>query len=211
MNLKRQLMKIKEASSKEISQDIIDILKEAVEKNALNEIENKALKVGDKFPDFALKNAVGERIDSSDLLEDGPLVINFYRGGWCPYCNVELLAYQDILNDIHALGGQLVAISPELPDNSLTLIGKHSLEYEILSDIGNEISREVGLVFTVEEELHPVYKKLGVDLVATQGNENYELPVPATYVVGTNGTIILSYVDTDYTNRLEPVEVLTVL
>lgn len=104
-----------------------------------------------------------------------------------------------------------MAISPELPDNSLSLIEKHSLKYEVLSDLGNEIAREFGIVFTVEEELRPIYKKLGVDLAWAQGNENYELPVPATYVVDTNGTIILSHVDTDYTNRLEPEEVLEVL
>ncbi|QZY56189.1 peroxiredoxin-like family protein [Crassaminicella profunda] len=211
MNLKLQLKKLQEEASKEIPKDIMNVLKESVEKLAKEEIEKKALKVGDKIPHFVLKNAVGEMIDLNDLLADGPLVISFYRGGWCPYCNLELQAYQETLPEIHALGGQLVAISPELPDNSLSLVEKYTLKYEVLSDIGNEIARELGLVFTVEEELRPIYKRLGVDLVTTQGNENYELPVPATYVVDTNGTIILSYVNTDYTTRLEPKEVLEVL
>lgn len=211
MNLKLQLKKLKEESLKDIPQDIMDVLKAAAEKLAKEEIGKNALKTGDKIPDFVLKNAVGERINSNDLLADGPLVISFYRGGWCPYCNLELQAYQEILSEIHALGGQLVAISPELPDNSLSLVEKYVLQYEVLSDLENKIARKFGLVFTVEEELRPIYKTLGVDLVTSQGNENYELPVPATYVVDTNGTIILSYVDTDYTNRLDPKEVLEVL
>lgn len=116
-----------------------------------------------------------------------------------------------MLPEIQSLGGQLVAISPELPDNSLSLIEKHSLKYEILSDTNNDVARKFGLVFSLAKELRPLYEKFGIDLPKTQGNSDYELPVPATYVVDENGTIILSYVDTDYTKRLEPDEVLGVL
>ncbi len=141
-------------------------------------------------------------------MSKGPLVISFYRGGWCPYCNLELRAYQEILPEIKNLGAQLVGISPELPDNSISLTEKYSLKFQILSDIENEVAREFGIVYHVEEELQEAYKNLGIDLVSTQGNNNYELPVPATYVVNTNGNVILSYVNTDYTKRLEPSTVL---
>lgn len=104
-----------------------------------------------------------------------------------------------------------MAISPELPDNSLSVAEKNSLEFEILSDINNEVARKFGIVFSSIEEMKPLYEKFGVDLPKTQGNENYELPVPATYVVDVDGTIILSYVNIDYTTRLEPDEVLKVL
>lgn len=104
-----------------------------------------------------------------------------------------------------------MGISPELPDNSLNLIDKHALKYEILSDIDNEVARKFGLVFSLAEELRPIYKNWGIDLPGTQGNDRHELPVPATYVVDESGTIILAYVDTDYTKRLEPEEVLGVL
>lgn len=211
MNLKIELEKIKKQFLENASQDIIDTFGEFAEKLAMQGIEAKALKVGDKLPSFILKNAVGEPISSDDLLADGPLVINFYRGGWWPYCNLELGRYQEILPEIHALGGQLIAISPELPDNSLNLVEKHSLKYEILSDINNDVAKKFGLVFSLGEKLRPLYEKFGIDLPGTQGNDNYELPVPATYVVDENGTIILSYVDTDYTKRLEPEEVLEVL
>lgn len=104
-----------------------------------------------------------------------------------------------------------MAISPELPNNSLSLAEKLSLEFEILSDVNNEVAKQFGIVFALDEELQALYEKFGIDLRKTQGNENYELPIPATYVVDANGIIILSHVDIDYATRLEPEEVLEVL
>ncbi|EHI99004.1 alkyl hydroperoxide reductase/ Thiol specific antioxidant/ Mal allergen [Clostridium sp. DL-VIII] len=208
MNLKSELLKVDENFIKVAPKDIIDLFERQAKKLAHKQIEKDALKVGDKLPDFELQNSIGQKINSYDLLSNGPLVISFYRGGWCPYCNLELRAYQEILPEIKNLGAQLVGISPELPDNSISLTEKYSLKFQILSDIENEVAREFGIVYHVEEELQEAYKNLGIDLVSTQGNNNYELPVPATYVVNTNGNVILSYVNTDYTKRLEPSAVL---
>ncbi|WP_333781293.1 peroxiredoxin-like family protein [Oceanirhabdus sp. W0125-5] len=124
---------------------------------------------------------------------------------------MELGGYQEILPEIHSKGAQLVAISPELPDNSLSLSEKLELDFEILSDLNNEIAKKFGIVFELSDELKPLYEKFGVDLPKTQGNKNFELPVPATYVVDGDGTIILAHLDIDYTRRLEPEEVLEVL
>lgn len=211
MSIRYQLKKINEQFQENASPKAISILGKSAEKLAKLRIEETALKVGDRIPSFTLKNAVGEHIDSADLLEDGPLVINFYRGAWCPYCNVELNGYQDILENIHSKGAQLVAISPELPDNSLSLIEKHELKYEILTDLNNDLAKELGLVFSLDTELKSLYKDFGIDLESAHGNQNYELPVPATYVIDETGTVIMSYVNVDYTDRLEPEEVLTVL
>lgn len=208
MNLKLELSKVDENFIKTAPKDIIDLFERQAKKLAYKQIEKGALKVGDRLPDFVLQNSIGEKINSYDLLSKGPLVISFYRGGWCPYCNLELRAYQEILPEIKNLGAQLVGISPELPDNSISLTEKYSLKFQILSDIENEVAREFGIVYHVEKELQEAYKNLGIDLVSTQGNNNYELPVPATYVVNTNGNVILSYVNTDYTKRLEPSTVL---
>ncbi|MCY6370586.1 peroxiredoxin-like family protein [Clostridium ganghwense] len=208
MNLNLELKKFNEDFLNKAPKDIIDLLRSQAENLAQKGVEKKALKVGDKIPHFILRNAVGEKIDSHDLLEKGPLVISFYRGAWCPYCNLELHAYQEILPEIKALGAQLVAISPELPDNSMSLIEKYLLKYEVLSDIENKVAQKFGLSFQIEEEFKSLYKGVGIDLVATQGNDNYELPIPATYVVDTNGNIVLDYVNIDYTNRLEPKEVI---
>lgn len=211
MNLKEELEKIHNKFIENAPQDILDTLKEASEKLAEKKLEEKALKVGDKMPSFSLINALRKAINSKDLLAKGPLVINFYRGGWWPYCNLELGGYQELIPEIHGLGAQLVAISPELPDESLSLAQKLSLEFEILSDIDNEFAKKMGIVFSLDNELRALYDKFGVDLPKTQGNVNYELPVPATYVVDSDGTIILSHVNIDYTTRMEPEEVLEVL
>jgi len=211
MSIKYQLKKINDQFQENASPRAISVLSKSAEKLAKLRIEEGALKVGDTLPSFTLTNAVGESVESSELLESGPLVMNFYRGAWCPYCNVELSGYQDILENIHSKGAQLVAISPEKPDNSLSLIEKHELKYEILTDSNNDLAKELGLVFSLDTELKDLYKEFGIDLESAHGNQNFELPVPATYVIDETGRVIMSYVNVDYTDRLEPEEVLTVL
>ena len=173
-------------------------------------LEN-CLKARARLPAFSLNNASGKRVESSELLANGPLVVCFYRGGWCPYCNLELRAYQAILPAIHALGAQLVAISPNLPDNSLDTIEKHSLAFEVLSDPGNKLARECGLVFTLDARLRPLYEQLGLDIAAFNGDDSHELPLPATYVVDQSGSVRLAFTDADYSRRLEPEAVLDAL
>ena len=211
MNLKELLRKTKKEFLANVSQDIIDAFDQATEELVKKNIEENALKVGGKLPTFILKNALRVKVDSNALLQEGPLVINFYRGGWWPYCNLELGSYQEILPQINDLGAQFIAISPELPDESLSIVEKNALKFEILSDIDNEVARNFGIVFSLNDNLKSIYKNFGIDLPKTQGNNKHELPVPATYVIDSDGTIILSHVDIDYTKRLEPEEVLEVL
>jgi peroxiredoxin len=211
MHLDEQLKSLKQKLNKFTPKFIRNIMNEAATNLSLLEIEKKALKLGDSAPSFVLVNAFGERINSIELLKKGPLVINFYRGAWCPFCNLELAAYQDVLPDIEFLGGQLVAISPELPDKAMALSEKHKLKFQILSDTNNLIAREFGIVFTVDKKLRRLYRLMNINLSTSQGNKNYELPVPATYIIDKNGIIMLSHVDTDYTNRLDPSEVIKCL
>ena len=174
-------------------------------------IVNQTLQVGDKIPAIQLPNASGQSVDVNQLLKSGPVVISFYRGGWCPYCNFELKALQSKLPEIQALGAQLVAISPETPDHSLSTREKNELEFEVLSDVGNTLAREFGLVFTLSETLRPLYSQFGIDIPKHNGDETFELPLPATYVVATDGTIALAFADPDYTRRLEPTTVIEAL
>ncbi|MGD1940972.1 MAG: peroxiredoxin-like family protein [Leptolyngbyaceae cyanobacterium] len=174
-------------------------------------IEDQSLKVGDVIPSVTLPNALGESVAVQDLLKAGPVVIAFYRGGWCPYCNMELRALQQVLPAIKAQGAQLVAIAPETPDNSLSTQEKNDLAFEVLSDVGNQVAREFGLVFTLPEYLRPLYQSFGIDLEAYNGDSSFELPVPATYVVDATGTIVHAFVNVDYTQREDPDNIVAAL
>lgn len=204
MNLNRELKKLKEQTLKNIPEEYVEVMLKDVEIQVKKGITKNALTIGEMIPDFELENAVGERVRIEDLLENGPLVISFYRGAWCPYCNMELAAYQEALSELTEAGGQLVAISPELPDASMSLIEKHGLKYQILSDVNNEVARQFGLVFKLSDSLQKVYGKLGLDLSVGQGNSNYELPFSATYVINSDGRVVEMSVQYDYTQRLEP-------
>jgi peroxiredoxin len=171
----------------------------------------QSIKEGEQAPDFVLPNGRGEETRLSDLLAHGPVVLVFYRGAWCPYCNLALRAYQSILPQMKKLGVSLVAVSPQTPDHSLSLAETLNLEFEVVSDVGNTVARSYGLVFAVSEPLREVYKKIGADLVTYNGDDAWELPLPGSYVIGQDGTIQLAFVDADYTKRLEPAAILEAL
>ena len=211
MNLQAQLQKMKEEFSGQIPEDVSHIMQSATETLIQSGIAQTCLKEGDKMPVFSLPNANNEIVSSDKLLKEGPLVINFYRGGWCPYCSLELKAFQDILPEITKLGAQLVAISPNLPDKSLSSIQKDVLSFQVLSDLQNKVARQFGLVYTLDAKLQPLYKQTGIDLPEFNGDESYELPLPATYVVDSDGIIKLAFADVDYTKRLEPDKVIDML
>jgi len=211
LNLKKEIEKLKEELSSKTIEESKKIMREAADNLLDLKIQENALKVGEQLPEFELKNAVGKNINIYEILSKGPLVISFYRGSWCPYCNLELRAYQEILPQIKERKAFLVAISPESPDKSLTFSEKLALDYEILSDINNDVARKLGLVFKLDNSLIDLYKSMGIDLMESQGNSNGELAVPATYVVDLDGTVVLAYVNTDYTQRFEPEDVLELL
>jgi len=162
------------------------------------------VQVGDAVPDFHLLNAVGKEMGRTELLAKGPLLITFYRGEWCPFCNLALAALQKRLDDFTAKGVTLVAISPELPNESLTIAEKNALKFEVLSDVGNQFARKLGLVWKMPDSLRPVFKKFGNDLSARNGDDSFEVPIPANFLVDENGIIKNMYINPDYTERLEP-------
>lgn len=164
----------------------------------------RALRAGGRAPDFVLADATGRMVDSKHLRSRGPLILSFYRGAWCPYCNLELQAWQRHLPELERLGATLVAISPQTPDASLTLAQKHALAYPVLSDPGHRVARQFGIVFTLDDSLRPVYEAFGVDLLAHNGDSSFELPVPATYLIDRDATVIDAWVDVDYRKRAEP-------
>ena len=169
------------------------------------------IKVGQNIPKINLETIEGEPFDLNEAVGKKPTLLIVYRGGWCPYCNAELRALQEMLPEITDLGATLVAISPETPDNSLSTTEKNALTFEVLSDQGNRLARDFGLVFSLPDALRPIYEKLGIDLAATNGDETFELPVPATFVIDGKGVVRHAFVDADYTQRLDPVEVVDAL
>ena len=187
------------------------IVMAAFEKLMNSNTGDNAPSVGDQAPDFELPDVRGGSTRLSERLNQGPVVLSFYRGGWCPFCNLEFKALSDILPEIENKGASLIGISPELPDKSLSTIEKHNLPFEVLSDVGNKVTNKYGLIMTIYEELRPLYKQWGIDVPAANGDESYQLPIPATYVIKQDGSIQACYVNKDYTSRMEPEDILGAL
>ncbi len=206
--LTAQLAEQKASTIKKLPQETVELMLNKTAELENSGIAENALKVGDIAPDFQLPNPVGDSVSLSDLLKNGPVVLTFYRGGWCPYCNLELRALQQQLPFFAKYNAQIVAVSPQTPDNSLSVQEIQELEFAVLSDASNNVARNYGLVFTLDEKLKPIYKSFGIDIEASNGDESYELPIPATYVIDKEGVIRYAFINTDYTQRAEPAEVL---
>ena len=173
-------------------------------------IVSGALRTGDLFPSFSLVNQKNESRTIEDLFgESSFLVISFYRGGWCPYCNLELKALQTKSKDLKSLNTLLVAISPERPDHSLTTAEKNSLAFEVLSDEGSQLSKQLGISFELPESLKPIYAEFGINIPEHNGKDNFTLPVPASYIVDRKRQILYDYIDIDYRVRADPEEIVT--
>ncbi len=211
MSLAKEIRSLQEKMLPGIPEPVLQDLLDSTERLGQTGIADRALQVGDELPHFVLPNAVGKQVSSEALLRDGPLVISFYRGGWCPYCNLELHALQQALPEIEAQGATLLAITPETPDHSLSTKEKHGLQFEVLTDVGNDVARKLGLVFALEDTIREHYTVFGFALPDYNGDESWELPIPATLVIACDGRVAWRFVDADYTKRGEPSEVVAAL
>jgi peroxiredoxin len=172
---------------------------------------DRAAKVGATAPKFELPDVNGKMIRSTDLLAKGPLVVTFYRGVWCPYCNMDLQAIEEAAHEIRSLGASLVAISPQTAPNRRKSERENALSFPILSDHGNAVANAFGIRFRLPDELIAVYKGFGNDLTIGNGEDSWTLPMPARYVIGTDGVIAYAEVNPDYTRRPDPSQLLPVL
>ncbi|RQS14619.1 AhpC/TSA family protein [Burkholderia sp. Bp9002] len=171
----------------------------------------RAIKAGDLAPTFRLKDQDGNDVSSTDLLAKGPLVVTFYRGVWCPYCNLELQALNEALPALRELGANVVAISPQTAVNSRKSVRTNQLGFPVLSDVNGETGAAFGLRFTLPDYLVDLYRKLKNDLPAFNNDPSWTLPMPARYVIGQNGIVLYSEVNPDYTHRPDPSEMFPVI
>jgi peroxiredoxin len=170
------------------------------------------LSVGDRAPDFTLPNAFGGKVQLSKLLREGPVVLTFYRGAWCPYCNLQLHGLKQTLPHIRQAGAQLVAVTPQEPDKSRKQVEEDGYPFEILSDLDDRVMKQYQLYFRVPPKLSNLYKqRLSLDLADYNGPGRYVLPVPATFVIDRSGVIRAAFADVDYRKRMEPADIVEAL
>jgi peroxiredoxin len=212
MSIHQEAVEFK-AKVQEMLGEKFSILTGDMERVQASGITDAALKVGQPAPNFTLPDTFGNSVSFSALLAHGPVVISFYRGEWCPFCNIELRALQQALPTIKQLGATLIAISPEKPDHAIVAAEKNKLTFPVLTDFGNKVARQFGIVFQVGQELQEFSKNaFKNDLALRNGEDSYELPVPATYVIDTRSIIRFAHVEVDYmTSRAEPEEIISAL
>jgi peroxiredoxin len=194
-----------------VPRSVIDVMLRATQELIDSGLAGRALKAGDVAPTFALQDPDGKLVSSAELLAKGPLVVSFYRGVWCPYCNMELQALQAALPEFHKAGASLVAISPQTAVNSRKSTRENNLDFPILSDPHNDVAAAFGLRFPLPDYLVELYQALKNDLPNFNGDDSWTLPMPGRYVIGQDGVIRYAEVNPDYTLRPEPQDLLPVL
>jgi peroxiredoxin len=208
--VRKELDEFREKAAKSAPPDRMRAYEQGIEDVRKSGVLDRALKVGDRAPNFELPDAKGKTIRLSDLRTQGPVVLTWYRGGWCPYCNIALRGLQKRLPDLRAAGATLVAISPELPDNSMSTAEKDHLEFTVLSDLGSKVARAYGVAYKIPRVVADQFRGR-LDLARHNGDDGDELPLGATYIVDRGGIIRYAFIDADYRKRAEPSDILAAL
>ncbi|WP_164112269.1 MULTISPECIES: peroxiredoxin-like family protein [Sphingobacterium] len=209
--LEQQINELNENLANQLPTEILEVFGKSIQDLKGRNIEDGSFHLGDKFPDFSLPNTNDKKIALKELLENGKVIIAFFRGNWCPYCNLELRALQDNLKQITDRNATLVAISPQTPDYSEELKSNHNLDFELLTDKNNALAKQLGIAFELQNYVIPAYSSLGIELAAYNENDNNELPFPAVFVIDTNGNVNYKFVDSDYMNRVNIEELIAQL
>lgn len=210
--LREQLQAKEDAGSGRVTPEIKAEFKKGIDAIKAAKIVEGAKQVGDAAPDFTLKNATGKEVSLAAELKKGPVVLTWYRGGWCPYCNIALAALQAELPAIKKAGGTLLALTPELPDKVLTTAEKNKLEFEVLTDLNHKVAAQYGLLFKLTPEVEKLYGNF-FDLAEYNGAEagTDTLPLAATYIIGKDGKIAWAFLHHDYHMRAEPKDIVKFL
>jgi peroxiredoxin len=209
--LREILTERKEAIAKYVPAETQAIHARAIAELKRQRFADNLLSVGAKAPEFALPDHNGKIVSSSELLAKGKLVVCFIRGRWCPFCVAQMEAMNVILPQIEQTGATLIAISPQTVKQSFFMHDQHKLQFPLLSDAGNRVARQFGLTYRVSEEQKTLYQRTFVNLPFVNGDDSWELPNPATYVIDRDGTVLHAFANEDYTERPEPSDILRVL
>lgn len=201
-NLNQQIEELNENLAVQLSTEILEVLGQSIQDLKSKNIEENCIGIGNLFPDFNLPNSNNEIVRLKELLQKGKVIVAFFRGSWCPYCNLELKALQDSLKQITNKKATLVAISPQTPDYGKELKGNHNLDFEVLTDKNSTLAKQLGISFKLQDYVVPVYENLGIELSEYNGNDNIELPVPAVFLIDINGSITYKFIDSNYMNRI---------
>ena len=204
------------AERKELIAKYVPVEIQAIHARAVSElrqscIAERALQPGSKAPSFELSDHNGKLVRSSDLLASGPLVICFIRGRWCPFCVGQMEAMNAIYPQIKEAGASLVAISPQTVHHSYLMADQHKLRFPLLSDAGSKVAQAFGLAYRVPEYQQEIYRRVFVNLPFVNGDDSWQLPIPATYILGRDGTALYASANPDYTDRPEPSEILSLI
>jgi peroxiredoxin len=194
-----------------VPRSVIETMHRATQELIASGAAQRALKAGDQAPLFSLQDPEGNSVSSAALLAQGPLVVSFYRGVWCPYCNMELQALEAARPEFERLGAKVVAISPQTPVNSRKSVRQNHLTFPILSDTHNDVASAFGLKFALPDYLVELYKSLKNELPAFNGDPSWTLPMPGRFVIAPDSTIVYAEVNPDYTLRPEPEAMLPAL
>jgi peroxiredoxin len=211
MSLKSELDAQRAAGAARLAPDVARLFQRSIDDLVASGLTAYSVQDGEDAPDFALPGPDNQVVRLCDELSRGPVVLIFYRGGWCPYCNLALRAFQQALPALAQAGAGLIAVSPESPDRVMTTREKNALGFHVLSDRGNEVARRYGLVFEMPAAVRAVYRARDLDLGEINADGRWELPIPAGFVIGSNGIILRAHLDPDYRSRLEPADALAAI
>lgn len=209
--LAKQIEDLNHELSSQLPQEILEAFGRSIEDLKTQRIEENSIQIGEQMPGFSLPNASGKIINSEEILKDGKIILAFYRGSWCPYCNLELKFLQNNLSQIKDKGATLIAISPQSPDHSLNMTEKNNLEFEVLTDIDNNFAERLGIAFQLQDFVIPYYNGLGIHLSDFNKNNDHTLPVPAVFVVDENSLVTYKFLDVNYMNRIDVEELIQAL
>jgi peroxiredoxin len=209
--LKQILAERKEGVAKYVPPDVQAIHDRTIAVLKAQRFASRALGVGVKAPTFEVPDHDGKPVSSAALLAKGPLVLLFIRGRWCPFCVAQIEAMNYIASQIEAAGASLAAISPQTEKQAYFMHDQHKLAFPLLVDAKSEVARQFGLVYRVPDEQQQLYRRTFVNLPLANGDDSWTLPIPATYIVDRDGTILFASANEDYTERPEPLEILSTL